>query len=54
VTIKGVLLAGGTLSLQSALSISYNPTFYNKPPPGFYLTPPPMIVSPGTWTQVVN
>jgi hypothetical protein len=52
--LRGNLVVGGTLTVQSTLSTSYDPTWYRKPPPGFYVQPPPMIVSPGTWAQATN
>jgi hypothetical protein len=52
--LRGDLVVGGTLSVQSTLSVTYDPTWYQKPPPGFYIQPPPMIVSPGTWAQAIN
>ena len=51
---SGTLVVGGALSVQGALSATYDPTWYQKPPPGFYVQPPPMIVSPGTWAQATN
>ena len=54
VVCSGNLVVGGTLSVQGSLSVTYDPTWYHKPPPGFYVQPPPMIVSPGTWAQATN
>jgi len=54
-TIYGVLIAGGALStaLGSTLSVSYNSTFYDDPPPGFTDTPV-MYVADGSWRRVVD
>ena len=57
-TIDGGLIVGGTVTCQapsgtSAPSFGYRAIYYNNPPPGFTDTPK-MILSPGTWKQVVN
>jgi hypothetical protein len=53
VTIDGVLVIGTTLSAANALSLSYLSSFYDNPPPGFGGAPE-MVVSPGTWKQLVD
>lgn len=53
VTINGVLIAGTTVTAQNTLSLSYLSTFYDNPPPGFGSTPE-MVISPGTWKQLVD
>ncbi len=52
-TINGVMVVGTTLTAQNTLSLSYLSTYYDNPPPGFGGTPE-MIVSPGTWQQLVD
>jgi len=53
VTINGVLVVGTTLTAQNTLSLGYLPTFYDNPPPGFGGAPE-MVISPGTWKQLVD
>ena len=53
VTINGVLVVGTTLTSQNNLNLSYLSTFYTNPPPGFGGAPE-MVVSPGTWKQLVD
>jgi Tfp pilus assembly protein PilX len=53
VTIDGVLVIGGTLTAQNTLTLAYEPTFLDNPPPGFGGAPQ-MVVSPGTWKQLVD
>ncbi len=53
VRIDGVLVAGNTLTAQDNLSLTYRSTFYDNPPPGFGAAPE-MVVSPGTWKQLVD
>ncbi len=53
-TMRGGLVVAGTLNVQGTFNMTYDPTWYQKPPPGFFVTPPPMVVSPGTWVRVVN
>jgi len=53
VTIDGVLVVGNNLSTTNNLTLTYKSTFYDNPPPGF-AGAPGMVISPGTWTQVVN
>lgn len=60
-TISGIAIIGGTLSLTAnaatgvaaRLDLTYNGAYYTSPPPGF-AAPTRMVVSPGTFTQVVN
>jgi hypothetical protein len=49
-----VLAVGGTFtgSASTTLYLNYDPTYYNSPPPGF--GPIQMVVSPGSWQQVVH
>ncbi|MEK7731055.1 MAG: hypothetical protein AAB363_04285 [Planctomycetota bacterium] len=53
VTIDGVLVIGNTLTTQNTLSLTYQSTFYDNPPPGFGGAPE-MVISPGTWKQLVD
>ena len=54
-TIKGLLIAGGALSSSSGnLDMTWGNASYKSPPPGFYLTPVLMQVSPGSFAQGVN
>jgi hypothetical protein len=53
VTIDGVLVIGVTLTAQNNLSLTYRSTFYDNPPPGFGAAPE-MVISPGTWKQLVD
>ncbi len=53
VTIDGVLVIGGTLTAQNNLTLTYESTFLDNPPPGFGGAPQ-MVVSPGTWKQLVD
>ena len=53
VTIDGVLVIGVTLTAQNDLSLTYRSTFYDNPPPGFGGAPE-MVISPGTWKQLVD
>ena len=53
VTIDGVLVIGGTLTAQNSLTLTYESTFLDNPPPGFGGAPQ-MVVSPGTWKQLVD
>lgn len=47
------LVVEGSLNIRNAdLTLSYQPTFTNNAPPGFYTVD--MVVSPGTWKQNVN
>ena len=47
-----VLVVGGTLTTSGQISLSYDPSYYSNPPPGFCTIP--MVVSPGSWQQVVH
>jgi hypothetical protein len=53
VTIDGVLVIGATLTATNNLSLTYRSTFYDNPPPGFG-SAPEMVISPGTWKQLVD
>jgi len=53
VTIDGVLVIGGTLTAQNTLTLTYESTFLDNPPPGF-AGAPEMVISPGTWKQLVD
>ena len=50
-TMNGVVIAGGTFTSTGVFSPTYAVTWYNNPPPGFYVTPVKMVVSPSTWAQ---
>ncbi len=49
----GVVVVGGSLDASGDMSLTYQPTFLNDPPPGF-AEPPMMVISPGSWRQVVD
>ena len=52
--LDGVLVVGGSLDATAGdISLTYQPTFLNNPPPGFG-SAGTMAVSPGTWQRVVN
>lgn len=55
ITLDGALVMGGSLDVQSnvILTLTYRSTFYDNPPPGFGGAPE-MVVSPGTWKQLVD
>jgi hypothetical protein len=53
VTIDGVLVIGTTLTAENNLTLTYESTFYDNPPPGFGGAPE-MVISPGTWKQLVD
>jgi len=53
VTIDGVLVIGATLTAQNDLNLTYRSIFYDNPPPGFG-DAPDMVISPGTWMQLVD
>ena len=47
-----ILVVGGALSSSGQISLGYDQSYFNNPPPGFCTIP--MVVSPGSWQQVVN
>jgi hypothetical protein len=49
--IDGVVVADGTVTVESRLSLTHDSTFYNTPPLGFAAGPQMQIV-PGTWKRV--
>jgi hypothetical protein len=51
--LNGVLVVGGVLATSVNLSLTYQETFLNNPPPGFggQVT---MFISPGSWMPVVD
>lgn len=51
----GVVVVGAALTSMTTpvFNFTYRPIFLNNPPPGFGL-PPRMVVSPGSWRQVVD
>lgn len=51
--IEGVLVVGGTLQSTGTLTLTYSQTYLTNPPPGFGNVTH-MVISPGTWTQVVD
>ena len=51
--LDGAVVVGGTVNVNDTLELTYQPTFLNNPPPGFTM-PPRMVVSPGSWRQIVN
>lgn len=53
--VKGVIVCAGSLSSSSGtVDLTYDSTYANNPPPGFYQTPVRMVVSGSTWAQGVN
>src|SRR5262249_40930779 len=46
--IKGVVIAGGTLTASGTLSLTYDSTHYNQPPPGFTGSGS-LIATSGSW-----
>lgn len=54
VTVQGVLVAGGNLRVQGTLSLTYDATFYDDPPPGFGAPTTTMELSPGSWRRLVD
>jgi hypothetical protein len=48
-----VLVVGGALTTTGQISLNYDQTYLNNPPPGF-TSSIPMVVSPGSWQQVVQ
>ena len=50
-TIRGVVVAGGTVSVAAQTTLSLDTTFYNSPPPGFS-TGGQVGIVPGTWRRV--
>lgn len=58
-TIHGVLIVGNTFTVRPSgalahtLDLTYDQRYYDNPPPGFR-TPPRMLISQGTWRQVVD
>lgn len=53
-TLNGVVIAGGQFTSSGTFSPTYAATYYNSPPPGFYVTPVKMAPSLSTWAQFVN
>jgi hypothetical protein len=49
--VNGVIVAGGTINVESPLTLTNDSTFYNNPPPGF-ATGSVMKIEPGTWKRV--
>jgi hypothetical protein len=49
----GVVVVGVTMTTTNELSLTYEQTFLDNPPPGFG-DAPTLVVSPGTWCQVVD
>ena len=47
-TLQGILVVGGTHTIQGAMNLTYDATSYTNPPPGFY-PPPKMSVRNGSW-----
>jgi hypothetical protein len=47
-----LLVVGGALTVNNQMTLGYDLTYFNNPPPGFCTIP--MVVSPGSWQQVVH
>ena len=52
-TLGGPLIVGGTMTSANNLTVKYDSTYLNSPPPGFFDVPP-MKVSASTWAQTVD
>ncbi|MGD9689892.1 MAG: hypothetical protein AB7K52_09605 [Phycisphaerales bacterium] len=52
--IVGNLVCAGTLSTTGSLTLSYDNASASAPPPGFFQTPVPMVIVPGSWEQLVD
>lgn len=52
-TFDGVVVVGVTMTTTNELSLTYDQTFLNDPPPGFGEAST-MALSPGSWRQVVD
>lgn len=48
-----VYCAGSQMRVDNTLDVTYDPTIITHPPPGFEV-PPSMIITPGSWRQVVD
>lgn len=47
-----MLMVGGALSVGGTLTVAYDSTYYNSPPPGFYTVS--MTPSQGSWKRVTD
>ncbi len=47
-----MLIAGGNLTLGGTVTLAYDSTYYNSPPPGFYTVT--MTPSQGSWRRVTD
>ena len=55
VIVVGVIVCAGSYSSSSGtFDLTYDSTYANNPPPGFYQTPVRMVVSGSSWAQGVN
>jgi hypothetical protein len=52
-TIRGQLVVGGLMYWRDALNVTYDPRYFQNPPPGFF-DPPPMKPLSASWTQIVD
>jgi cytoskeletal protein CcmA (bactofilin family) len=52
-TVKGVVICESEVTADDANVIVHDPTLYTSPPEG-YTTPPTMVISDGSWKQVVD
>lgn len=48
----GQIIVNGAAAPDGNLKLSYDPVYYNSPPPGFYTLK--MVPAPGTWLQTTN
>lgn len=53
-TFDGAVILGGAATLNATFSLTYESIYLANPPPGFYRTPVPMIVSKTSFSQAVN
>jgi hypothetical protein len=53
-TLDGALIIGGAATLNATFSLTYESIYASNPPPGFYQTPVPMIMSKSSFAQAVN
>ena len=52
-TIEGVVVVGETLNATAVMDLTYDATFFDNPPPGFFEVPGMRIIA-GSWKQVVD
>ncbi len=53
-TFEGVVVVGNKITTRDSTTFNYRDTFLRNPPPGFQAGPARMVISPGSWKQVVD